>query len=91
MVEKGSKKGTMRFVCKPKGAPKQVALCGDFTGWKPVAMRKQKNGSFAVVVPLGPGTYEYKFVVDGDWQGDPESSCWAPNPYGTMNSVAQVG
>ena len=90
MVGKGSKKGTVRFALRPDFQPRRVQLLGDFTDWIPVTMRKQKDGSFVCVVPLQQGTYEYKFLVDGQWHTDPDNHCWSPNRYGTMNSVAQV-
>jgi 1,4-alpha-glucan branching enzyme len=90
MVKKGRKKGTVRFVFKPQGIAKQVRLLGDFTEWAPVTMRKQKDATFVATLPLEAGVYEYRFMVDGEWQGDPDGQCWAPNPFGTMNSVARI-
>lgn len=90
MVRKGRKKGTVRFVFKPQDVARQVRLLGDFTEWKPVAMRKQKDATYVAIIPLKAGVYEYRFMVDGEWQGDPDGACWAPNAYGTMNSVAQI-
>lgn len=90
MVSKGRKAGTVRFVVNPNDGARRVQLAADFTGWEPMTMRKQKNGDFVCVVSLGRGTYEYRFLIDGEWQMDPNNHCWAPNPYGTINSVAQV-
>jgi hypothetical protein len=39
---------------------------------------------------LAPGTYEYKFCVDGHWQPDPENPNFTPNDLGTLNSVLIV-
>ena len=90
MYANGRKKGTMQFsVAVPNGA-KEVAVAGDFTSWKPLALKKQKNGCFAVTTALPAGVYEYRFIVDGQWMSDPDHSHWAPNPFGTFNSVAQV-
>ena len=91
MISEGQTKGTVRFALRPSNSKvKSVLLAGDFNGWKPVAMRKQKDGLFAVTLPLKKGTYEYKFLVDGCWEIDRDNACWSPNAYGTMNSVAQV-
>ncbi len=90
MIEKGRKKGTVRFGFKPRGEAKQVRLLGDFTDWQPLTMRKQKSGSYTVILPLKAGTYEYRFVVDGEWVGDSDNHFWSPNPYGSMNSVARI-
>lgn len=90
MYQKGSKQGTVRFVLKPGESAKKVVLVGDFSKWQPILMRKQNDGSFTANVPLAAGTYEYKFIVDGEWVVDPENNTWALNPYGTLNSVAHV-
>jgi 1,4-alpha-glucan branching enzyme len=90
MFAKGMKKGTVRFSIQPENSAKKVLLVGDFNGWKPAEMKKQKDGHFAALVGLPPGTYEYKFIVDGQWRVDPDNSAWALNPHGTLNSVAQV-
>ena len=39
---------------------------------------------------LEPGTYEYKFVVDGEWKLDSNNPNFAPNDLGTLNSVLVV-
>ena len=90
MFGKGGKKGTVRFTVRPDGGARKVQLAGSFNDWKPVAMRKQKDGAFAFLATIPPGTYEYKFIVDGQWVVDPDNSAWALNPYGAMNSVANV-
>lgn len=87
MIDKGSKKGSTKFSVKPASGAKQVGVAGDFTDWKPSAMRKQKDGSFAATIAVPPGAHEYKFVVDGQWIVDPDNSKWAMNSFGTLNSV----
>lgn len=90
MFGKGQKKGTVKFSIKASNGAKSAELAGDFTDWEPIEMKKQKTGNFAVTVPLTSGTYQYKFIVDGQWVADPDNDLWAPNPYGSLNSVAQV-
>ncbi len=90
MYEKGRKAGTVRFSVQSKDAAKRVELVASFTDWQPVTMRKGKGGAFAKVVELDAGAYEYKFIMDGQWQRDPDHSDWAMNPYGTFNSVAVI-
>ena len=88
MVTKGRKKGTMRFAVKPEKAAASVMLAGDFNDWKPLAMRRQKDGTFVAIVALSSGSHEYKFIFDDQWRTDPDHNTWALNPYGTLNSVA---
>ncbi len=90
MITKGRKKGTVRFSLTPGNGADKVQLAGDFTGWQPKPLRKNKAGEYVSVVPLAPGTYEYKFIVDGQWVMDPDNSSWAANSFGTFNSVCRV-
>jgi 1,4-alpha-glucan branching enzyme len=89
MYAKGTRKGTVRFSLKSPGASK-ISIAGDFNQWKPESLKKQKDGSFALTLTLSKGTYEYKFIVDSQWLVDPDNNAWALNPFGTLNSVAQV-
>jgi len=69
-----------------------VALVGDFTHWqeKPVALKPVGSAQWKVSVPLAPGTYHYRFLVDGEWRDDPESTLRVPNPFGSQNAVRKV-
>lgn len=55
--------------------PRHVDLAGSFNDWSGTAtpMHEQPDGSFAVTISEPDGVYQYKFVVDGDWQHDPAS------------------
>jgi len=90
MFSKGRKKGTFRFQLEGFAGVRRVELTGDFNGWKPVRMRKSKDGKFVALVPLKPGRYEYKFIVDGRWMQDPDNELLIRNVYGTFNSLAVV-
>src|SRR5262249_27778983 len=50
-------------------------LAGTFNDWSGTAtpMREERDGSFVVTLSLPDGVYQYKFVVDGDWEHDPAS------------------
>jgi len=83
---------TVRFSLNAPGA-REVMLAGDFTDWGAQARKMRcvtrKSGTFAARVELAPGTYEYKFIVDGEWVEDPKAESVA-NPFGTNNSVLRV-
>ena len=72
MYAKGRRKGTIRFKLRADEGSHKAAVAGDFSRWRPVAMRRQKDGSFAATVAVAPGRYEYKFLLDGDWVHDTE-------------------
>jgi hypothetical protein len=69
-----------------------VKLAGDFTGWEnqPVPMMHSPEGIWFTTVPLVPGQYSYRFIVDGKWYDDPISNQHIPNPFGTKNALINV-
>jgi 1,4-alpha-glucan branching enzyme len=73
-------------------AAMSVLLVGDFTHWqkKPVSLKKDSHGVWRAVVPLPPGTYHYRFLVDGEWRDDPECTLRVENAFGSKNAVRQV-
>jgi 1,4-alpha-glucan branching enzyme len=70
----------------------RVQLAGDFTHWqqRPIAMHKGQDGIWRTTVELSPGKHHYRFLVDGQWQDDPECTLRVPNPYGSEDAVRQV-
>jgi 1,4-alpha-glucan branching enzyme len=90
MFSKGSKKGTIKFSVKPVKTAKKVELAGDFSSWQPVEMKKQKDGSYMATISAGQGSHQYKFLIDGRWEVDPDNSRRAANNFGTLNSIATV-
>ena len=71
----------------------QVYLAGDFNGWSttdyPMVDRYGK-GEFTISVPLVPGCYQYKFVVNGIWCMDDNNPEVVISPLGTFNNVVMV-
>ena len=59
-----------------------VALEGSFNGWNPsdLPMHKTKMG-WELHYALGPGSYQYRFVVDGKPITDPADSLFARDPH----------
>lgn len=90
MIEKGPKKGTVKFTFKANNVVKDAYVAGDFTNWQPQKMRRQKDNSFVVVLPAGKGEHQYKFVVDDQWLVDPDNERRCVNSLGTLNSIAIV-
>ncbi len=78
---------------QPLSAGRSVAVAGDFNGWSPAAheMRANKGlGVFELLVPVQPGVYSYRLVIDGVWKPDPFNPATQPNPFGEANSVLRV-
>jgi 1,4-alpha-glucan branching enzyme len=74
--------------------PKAATVCvaGTFNQWKPEAktLHPAGGGRWTKETALAPGTYEYCFVVDGQWIPDPLASETVANPFGGRNSVLKV-
>ncbi|MBD3170689.1 MAG: AAA family ATPase [candidate division Zixibacteria bacterium] len=71
----------------------RVMLAGDFNNWSPdegVVARKRSDGVWEKVIPLDPGTYQYRFIVDGKWVPDPNNPIKADDNLGGINSVISV-
>ena len=70
----------------------EVILMGDFNQWNPKKhpMKKNKNGGWEKTTMLFPGTYEYRFMVDGQWKNDPNNNQTRVNRFGTKNNFIVV-
>lgn len=73
-----------------------VRIAGDFNGWVPdrgvrslIASEGQER-VWTKVLMLEPGTYQYRYVVDGEWREDPTNPMSAPGPTGQPNSILHV-
>jgi 1,4-alpha-glucan branching enzyme len=71
---------------------RHVFLAGSFNGWREDAtpMSDSGGGHWMVDVPLSPGRYEYRFLVDGDWVTDPVAARYAANPFGGLNAIIHI-
>jgi 1,4-alpha-glucan branching enzyme len=71
---------------------REVFLAGEFNQWDTLSlpMRKDEGGVWRRMVELNPGSYEFKFFVDGTWFEDLAWAQLVPNPFGTQNYVVGV-
>lgn len=90
MAEKVTKK-RVAFQFEAPNA-REVYLIGTFSGWNLNAhpMKKNKEGVWKTMVNLIPGTYEYLFLVDGEYAEDPHAKISKPNEYNGHDSVLIV-
>jgi chromosome partitioning protein len=74
----------------------EVRIAGDFNGWIPdkdVESLVEEDGgarTWTKVLHLPPGTYQYRYVVDGEWREDPENPRVVSGPVGGRNSLLVV-
>ena len=70
----------------------EVCLAGDFNNWDTSAdpMKKDKKGIWKTALSLKPGRYEYRLLVDGNWENDPSCCNCVPNEFGSQNCVRIV-
>jgi chromosome partitioning protein len=69
---------------------RDVQLAGDFNNWIPdqgVETRHGPGGTWEKIVRLGPGVYQYRYFVDGEWTPDPSNPRRVEGPAGGVNSV----
>jgi chromosome partitioning protein len=77
-------------------AASDVRIAGDFNGWVPdkgVRSLIESEGTARVwtkILQLPPGTYQYRYVVDGEWREDPENPEIISGSVGGRNSILVV-
>jgi len=73
-----------------------VRIAGDFNGWVPdrgvrsLIASEGQTRVWTKVLKLAPGTYQYRYVVDGEWREDPSNPQSVPGPTGQSNSILHV-
>lgn len=45
----------------------QVEVAGSFSGWSPIELEADKDGTWSVTLQLTAGFHDYKFIIDGRW------------------------
>ena len=91
---KDRKNCKVTFSLPDKVNAETVTLHGDFTKWEktPVKMKHYKDGNFKVSVTLKAGkSYRFRYRLDGErWENDWDADAYAPNEFGTEDSVVEV-
>lgn len=69
-----------------------VQLAADFTDWEeyPISMVRFDDGVWHTMVPLPPGIYTYRFLVDGKWYDDPRALWKTQESAGPARALIQV-
>lgn len=73
---------------------KSVKIGGNFNNWNPTDeffMERDDYGTWTKNISLKPGTYQYRFIVDGEWVEDHNNPNYINNAFGGNNSVFEIG
>lgn len=94
IVESGKVKQQLHtFIYKPQRKVSKVVVSGSFNSWdkaKDQLTDVTGTGSYELTLPLDPGSYVYKFVVDGVEILDPMNPEKSPTGFDNFNSVLRV-
>jgi 1,4-alpha-glucan branching enzyme len=83
------------FNFKTEGRDKKIFLAGSFNDWQPSDAKflmkdDDGDGIWSITVKLAPGSYQYKYVIDGKWTQDPYGPEEAADGFGGRNSKFEV-
>ena len=53
-------------------------------------MQNRAPNQWVARLPLRPGRYRYRLVVDGQWVTDPNNQYVETNQFGELNNVVEV-
>jgi 1,4-alpha-glucan branching enzyme len=70
----------------------RIFLTGDFNDWKQndIRLRQDRRGVWQASLDLPAGrTYEFRYVVDGQWRTDSHADGFADNSFGSQNSIVK--
>ena len=91
---KDGKTCTVTFLLPAQIKAKTAHLYGDFTDWEkaPKLMVRNEDGSFTTEMTFPSGnSYRFRYLLDGGhWENDWAADAYAPNPFGTEDSVVNV-
>jgi len=91
----GKMRDTLKVQTFSISAPEagNVYVVGDFNGWRAdnsSRLEQLPDGVWEKRIALKPGSYKYKFIVDGEWRHDPVNSKSVTNSFGGFDSVLSI-
>ena len=68
----------------------RISVTGDFNDWEqtahPLVQNRQGVWQVAVDLPIGH-SYQFRYVIDGQWRTDSHADGFTENGFGSQNSV----
>ncbi len=82
----------VNFIFIPNETVENVFLVGDFNNWCPQSnpLERQRDGSWAALVPMNHGHHRYAYLVDGERVLDPKAMGVARDDYNERVSLIAV-
>ncbi|MFC1878339.1 isoamylase early set domain-containing protein [Chloroflexota bacterium] len=82
------------FVLPKDVDAENIVVCAEFNDWDPAQhpLKRRKDGSYSTTLSLKSGrSYRYRYLLDGErWENDWQADEYAPNEFGTQDSVVVV-
>ena len=78
---------------QPASGALNVSVAGDFNHWSPTSHPLRCDpmlGVMQAIIPVPPGRYRYRLVVNGEWIQDPYNKYVESNPFGELNNIVEV-
>lgn len=86
-----SLKGNVTFRLRGFPDARVVAVAGDFNRWNQSQfLFAKEGGDWVCRVDLPAGTYQYKFIVDGNWLTEPNNPKVVHDVRGFENSLLRA-
>lgn len=86
-----SLRGNVTFRLRGYPNARVVAVAGEFNKWNQSQLLfSREGGEWVCRVQLPAGTYQYKFIVDGDWLTDPTNPLTVHDERGITNSLLKA-
>ena len=90
----GRGKVRVTFTMPPIDHVQQLSLVGDFNHWSinETPMQHGADDNWSVALTLAAGRdYQFRYLANGtDWHNDWSADAYAPNEFGTDNSVVSL-
>ncbi len=79
---------TAEFKLKGYTGAGSVILSGSFNNWSTTSLKMSRtNEGWRIKIPLKPGRYLYKYIIDGHWISDPSNKENEFDGHGGRNSI----